>query len=117
MLPRAGLTRGMMTPCEPSSISPKLRSKHSRAFVGEKVFASDDAAEEKVCRRFLESFRVLPASKAVAERAVRLRRTHRLKLPDTIIWASAQEKACLLVTRNTKDFPADDAGGRFPYMG
>ena len=81
------------------------------------VGASDDAAEEEACRRFLESFRVLPVSRAVAERAVRLRRKHRLKLPDAIIWASAQEEACLLVTRNTKDFPGDDAGIRFPYVG
>ena len=81
------------------------------------VGAGDDAAEEAACRRFLESFRVLPVSRAVAERAVRLRRKYRLKLPDAIIWASAQEEACLLVTRNTKDFPADDAGIRFPYEG
>ena len=81
------------------------------------VGAGEDVAEEKACRRFLESFRVLPVSRAVAERAVRLRQKYRLKLPDAIIWASTQEEACLLVTRNTKDFPADDVGIRFPYRG
>jgi predicted nucleic acid-binding protein len=79
------------------------------------VGAGNDVTEEEVCRRFLESFRVLPVTEKVAERTVRLRRSHRLKLPDAIVWASAQEEACLLVTRNTKDFPADDAGVRFPY--
>jgi predicted nucleic acid-binding protein len=51
----------------------------------------------------------------VAERAVSLRRSRRIKLPDAVIWASAQAHAMLLVTRNTKDFPADDPGIRAPY--
>jgi hypothetical protein len=38
-----------------------------------------------------------------------------MKLPDAIIWASAQANAMLLVTRNTKDFPATDPGVRVPY--
>ena len=80
------------------------------------VGARNNAVEEQACRRFLASFRLLPISQAVAERAVRLRVMHRLKLPDAIIWASAQEEACLLVTRNTKDFPANDPGIRFPYQ-
>jgi hypothetical protein len=51
----------------------------------------------------------------VAERAVTLRREHRLKLPDAIVWASAQVQAMLLVTRDTKGFPAGDPGVRMPY--
>lgn len=76
--------------------------------------ASVGPSEEAARRRFLGSFRVLPISAAVAERTVDLRRRHKLKLPDAIIWASAQEESCLLVTRNAKDFPAGDAGIRFP---
>ena len=49
------------------------------------IGAGDDEAEKEACRRFLDSFRVLPVSRGVAERAVRLRREHRLKLPDAII--------------------------------
>lgn len=79
------------------------------------VGVSADPNEEESCRRFLGSFRVLPVTMEVAERAVRLRRSHRLKLPDAIIWASAQEVSGLLVTRNTRDFPAGDPGVRFPY--
>ncbi len=71
--------------------------------------------EQSACRRFLDSFRVLPITLSVVARAVGLRRLHRLKLPDAIIWASAQEEGCLLVTRNTRDFPAGDASVRFPY--
>ena len=39
-----------------------------------------------------------------------------MKLPDAIVWASAQVHAMLLVTRDTKDFPGDDPGIRVPYM-
>lgn len=79
------------------------------------VGVSTDPVEAEACRQFLDSFRVLPVTMAVAERAVRLRRMHRLKLPDAIIWASAQEVGGLLVTRNTRDFPTDEPGVRFPY--
>ncbi|MGD9896259.1 MAG: hypothetical protein AB7T14_04150 [Candidatus Methylacidiphilaceae bacterium] len=37
------------------------------------------------------------------------------KLPDAVVWASAQDRALLFVTRDRKDFPAGDPGVRFPY--
>jgi hypothetical protein len=51
----------------------------------------------------------------IAERAVALRRARRVKLPDALIWATAETQGALLVTRNTKDFPADAPGIRVPY--
>ncbi len=66
-------------------------------------------------RAFLARFEVIGVDEAVAEAAVRLRRSHRMKLPDAIIWASARTSGRLLVTRNTKDFPAGDPGVRAPY--
>ncbi|MER8370394.1 hypothetical protein NKH70_31295 [Mesorhizobium sp. M0991] len=51
----------------------------------------------------------------MANRAVALRRAHRIKLPDAVIWATAQTAGRLLVTRNTKDLPPDDPGIRQPY--
>jgi predicted nucleic acid-binding protein len=42
----------------------------------------------------------------IAARAVTLRRSHHIKLPDAIIRATAQVRAMLLVTRNTRDFTA-----------
>jgi predicted nucleic acid-binding protein len=71
--------------------------------------------DEDVRRGFLTHFRVVPLTARVAEEAVKLRREHRIKLPDAIIWASAVTEGCLLVSRNTKDFPRDQAGVRFPY--
>lgn len=77
------------------------------------VGAPDDAAG--ATRSFLNSFTVVPLNDAIAERAVGLRKTHRLRLPDAIIWASAMEEGRLLVTRNTRDFPPDEPGIREPY--
>jgi predicted nucleic acid-binding protein len=54
-------------------------------------------------------------SEAIARRAVEVRKHHRLKLPDAIVLASAEEENCLLVTRNTKGFPRNHPHIRFPY--
>ena len=66
-------------------------------------------------RRLLDEFSVLGLDGPIAERAVSLRQTHRLKLPDAVIWATAQCHGRLLVTRNIRDFPPDDPGVRAPY--
>lgn len=66
-------------------------------------------------RRFLDGFDVIALNDEIANRAVALRRAHRIKLPDAVIWATAQTAGRLLVTRNTKDFPANDPGIRQPY--
>jgi predicted nucleic acid-binding protein len=77
------------------------------------IGADGDDAE---LRDFLEThFEIVPLDLAVAEMAVQLRRAHRLRLPDAIIWATARVNDAGLVTRNTKDFnPAWD-GVRLPY--
>jgi len=72
-------------------------------------------ADEDVRREFLAHFRVVPLTPEVAEEATALRRKYRLKLPDAIIWASAITENSLLVSRNTKDFPANQPGVYFPY--
>ena len=81
----------------------------------EVLAGADDAEEEAITREFLSRFKVQPVEKAVAERATKIRRQHKLKLPDAIIWATAKELGRILVTRNTKDFSEKDAGVRVPY--
>ena len=77
------------------------------------VGAQDDETET---RDFLETqFEIIPLDLTVAERAVQLRRAHHARLPDAIIWATAQTRDAVLVTRNTKDFRADWQGIRVPY--
>lgn len=79
------------------------------------VMAGAKPAEEPVVRAFLRQFELVPLDASVAESAVRIRREHRVRLPDAIVWASAQVRSALLVTRNTKDFPPDLPGVREPY--
>lgn len=79
------------------------------------VMAGAKADLVEPTRHFLEGFRVIQVDDEIADRAVDLRRGHRIKLPDAIIWATAQVTGRLLVTRNTKDFPPGDVGIRKPY--
>ena len=79
------------------------------------VLAGAPAAAERGTRDFLDGFTVVDLDHAVAERAVALRRQHRVKLPDAIVWASALVHAMLLVTRETRGFTKDDPGVRVPY--
>ena len=77
------------------------------------VGAQDDDVQ---LRDFLGTrFEIIPLDLAVAETAVRLRRTHHIRLPDAIVWATAQTKNAVLVSRNTKDFNPDWDGIRVPY--
>lgn len=79
------------------------------------VMAGSNAADESQIRAFLTGFGCLPISAAVAERAFVVRKERKLKLPDAIILATAVASDRLLITRNTRDFSADDAGVRVPY--
>jgi predicted nucleic acid-binding protein len=79
------------------------------------VMVGADPAVTEDTEQFLATFQVVPVDSHIAQRAVQLRRFHRIKLPDAIIWATAQTGGMLLVTRNTKDFPAGDPAVRLPY--
>lgn len=74
-----------------------------------------DAAEDEALRSFLGRFDLRTLTPPIAERAVALRREHRMRLPDALIWATAQDLGALLVTRNSRDFPIDHPGIRLPY--
>lgn len=71
--------------------------------------------EEKAVREFLSRFELLPIDPRVADRAVEVRRARRIRLPDSIIWATALAHGLVLVTRNSRDFPAGDPSVRIPY--
>ncbi len=66
--------------------------------------------------RFLGQFGLDEIDDEISHRAAALRRERqRLKTPDAIILATAQIRGRVLVTRNTKDFPAEMPGIRVPY--
>jgi predicted nucleic acid-binding protein len=65
---------------------------------------------------FLDRFGLDEIDDEIAMRAAALRRERpRLRSPDAIILAAAQIRGRVLVTRNTKDFPANMPGIRVPY--
>ena len=79
------------------------------------VMAGSTAANEADTRSFLLNFYIVPLDADVAERACLLRRNNRVKLPDAIIQATAEESGRILITRNTRDFPPGTPGVLIPY--
>ncbi|HGO6122242.1 MULTISPECIES: type II toxin-antitoxin system VapC family toxin [Burkholderia] len=79
------------------------------------VLVGTSAHDENTTRAWLSSFDVIALDSTIANRAVTIRQERRIRLPDAIVWASAQVNGLLLVSRNTKDFPATEPGIRMPY--
>jgi predicted nucleic acid-binding protein len=70
----------------------------------------------RLAEKFLSGFTVDEIDAEICGRAAALRRERtKLRSPDAIILATAQLRSRILVTRNTKDFPADLPGIRVPY--
>lgn len=66
---------------------------------------------------FLSGFGIDEVDAEIARRAAALRRERaRLNPMDAIVLATAQTRGRVLVTRNTKDFPAEMPGIRVPYI-
>ena len=77
-----------------------------------KVTPDDEAELEE----FFGDFQIEEVTIPIARRAASLRFDRpKLKLPDAVIHASALIGNRVLVTRNTRDFPAGMSGIRVPY--
>jgi len=79
------------------------------------VLAGATSEEEGVVRDFLSRFDIIAINAAIADKAVIIRRSKRIRLPDAIIQATAHLEHALLVSRNTKDFPETEPWVRVPY--
>ncbi len=79
------------------------------------VMVGSTPADEDEMRSFLLNFKTLELSTAIAEQAFLVRRARKIKLPDAIIQATAEVYGRTLVTRNTRDFPAEMRRVRIPY--
>lgn len=66
-------------------------------------------------RRLIAPFDVVEIDARIAAAAADIRYRMRMKLLDAIILATAQVHGAVLITRNTKDFPAEMPGIRVPY--
>ena len=81
----------------------------------EVLVGASSRREMQQLKSFLSGFQIVAIDRSVSELAVTIRRERRIAMPDAIIQASAQATGAMLVTRNTRDFPADDPGVRVPY--
>lgn len=81
------------------------------------VLSKGNEAMVKDAMVFLSRFGLDEIDDEISRRAAALRRERpRLKSPDAIILATAQIRGRVLITRNTKDFPAEMPGIRVPYV-
>lgn len=81
----------------------------------EVMVGARDGPEQEIIRGFLQNFDRVPVDHEVAVQSLIIRRAHRVKLPDAIIWATARRKNTVLITRNTKDFPESELDIHIPY--
>ena len=81
------------------------------------VLSKGNEAMVKDAMAFVSRFGLDEIDDEISRRAAALRRERpRLKSPDAIILATAQIRGRVLITRNTKDFPAEMPGIRVPYI-
>ena len=67
-------------------------------------FPNLSESEETAIRRLLNEFEEIAVTNSVVERTVQIRKLVRIKIPDALIAASADNAQAILVTRNTNDF-------------
>lgn len=82
----------------------------------EVMVGARSSVETKALTAFFEYFQILELSALIAAKAVEIRRDRRIRLPDAMIWATADEAGSILVTRNVRDFPAENPMIRVPYQ-
>ncbi|MBA4779415.1 MAG: twitching motility protein PilT [Sphingomonadales bacterium RIFCSPHIGHO2_01_FULL_65_20] len=81
------------------------------------VLSKGQGAGLKRAEVLLSGFGIDEIDQEIAARAASMRREReRLKAMDAIILSTAQIRGRVLVTRNTKDFPAEMPGIRVPYQ-
>ena len=80
------------------------------------VLAGEPSTTRMKVQRLLDPFEIVEVDAAVAVRAAEIRHNGRIKLMDALIYATARLHDTVLVTRNTKDFPAAMPGIRIPYV-
>jgi predicted nucleic acid-binding protein len=90
------------------------RHKMSR-IVWTEVLAGESLGARDTIRLALSNFEIAELDARIAEAAADIRYRSRMKLMDAYILATAQVNGAILITRNTKDFPAAMPGIRVPY--
>lgn len=79
------------------------------------VLAGEPLASRPRLEELMSAIEVVEIDQQIAAAAAEIRYGSRLKLMDALILATAQVHGAVLITRNTKDFPAEMAGVHVPY--
>lgn len=105
--------------CDKSPAITEL-SRYSRhrisRIVWTEIMASEPLERRDTIRRLISSFDVVEIDARIAIAAADIRYRSRMKLMDAYVLATAQVNGAILITRNTKDFPAEMPGIRVPYL-
>jgi hypothetical protein len=83
-------------------LEPRSHRVHYSVITRAELLAGTTASES--VNILLAPFREIPVDRGIAERAGRIRRETRIRLPDALIAATAIEGGLALVTRNRSDF-------------
>ena len=79
------------------------------------VLAGEPLESRSTIKQLIAPFEVVELDERIALAAADIRHRMRIKLIDAYILATAQVNGSILITRNTKDFPAAMPGIRVPY--
>lgn len=101
---------------EPAIVELSRYAKHRISrIVWAELLAGEEPERRRDVQQLLVPFEVVEIDQRIAATAADLRHRWRMKLLDALILATAQVNGAILVTRNTKDFPATMPGIRIPY--
>jgi predicted nucleic acid-binding protein len=94
-----------------------LRYKRHRVsrIVWTEVLAGEELVDREAVRQVISAFEVVEIDARIALAAADIRHRTKMKLMDAYVLATAQVNGAILITRNTKDFPAEMPGIRIPY--
>ena len=94
-------------------------SRYARHRISRLTWLEVVAAEPLETRDYVQGliapFEIIELDGRIATAAADIHHRTRMKLLDAMIFATAQTNGAILVTRNTKDFPAKMPGIRVPY--
>lgn len=79
------------------------------------LLAGEPLEQRETTQQIISPFEVVEIDSRIAAAAADIRHRSRMKLLDACILATAQVNGAILVTRNTRDFPANMPGIRVPY--
>ena len=93
----------------------RYRRHRISRIVWTEVLAGAPLEQRSDVREAIAPLDVVEVDARVAEAAADIRHRSRMKLLDAYILATAQVNGAILITRNTRDFPANLPGIRVPY--